>query len=107
MSTADPGLSYQARARIADNLLVARRRIGLSQAALGEVAMVSSVRISGIENGRVVGMLDSYVRLAGGLGFTLDDLLAGVWWSPGTVESEYEARYAVELEARERPLNRR
>ena len=97
MSTAEPGLSYQARARIADNLLVARRRIGLSQAALGEVALVSSVRISGIENGRVVGMLDSYVRLAGALGFTLDDLLAGVWWTPGTIQSEYAARYRVDV----------
>ena len=90
------GLSYRARARIADNLLIARRRAGLSQATLEELAMVSSGRISEIENGMVAGMLDTYVRLAGALGATLDDLLAGTRWTPATVESEYQARYEVE-----------
>lgn len=89
------GLSYQARARIADNLLVARRRAGFSQVALGEIAIVSFCRISEVENGRVVGMLDTYVRLAGALGVTLDDLLAGVRWTAATLESGYEAHYAV------------
>jgi transcriptional regulator with XRE-family HTH domain len=85
------GLSYQARARIADNLLVARRRAGFSQVALGEIAIVSFCRISEIENDRVVGMLDTYVRLAGALGLTLSDLLAGVQWMPSSVKSGYEA----------------
>lgn len=89
-------LSYQARARIADNLLVARRSAGLSQVALGEIAIVSSCRISEIENGRVVGMLDTYVRLVGALGVTLDDLLAGVSWIPAILQSEYGASYEVE-----------
>jgi transcriptional regulator with XRE-family HTH domain len=93
-------LSHQARARIADNLLVARRRAGLSQVALEEISKVTSGRISEIENGRVVGMLDSYVRLAGALGVTLDDLLAGVRWTAGTLESESEAAYAVDSELR-------
>ena len=89
------GLSYQARARIADNLLVARSSAGLSQEVLGETAMVSSGRISEIENGRVVGMLDTYVRLAGSLGMTLSDLLAGVQWMPSSIKSGYEAAYTV------------
>lgn len=89
------GLTYQARARIADNLLLARRGAGLSQVALEEIAMVTSGRISEFENGRVLGMLDTYVRLAGALGVTLDELLAGVQWMPGTIESEYAARYTV------------
>jgi len=39
--------------------------------------MVSASRIGGIENGRVVAILDTYVRLAGALSVTVGDLLAG------------------------------
>ena len=91
-------LTYQARARIADNLFVQRRRAGYSQEALAERAMVSADRISALENGDVAGMLDTYVRLAGSLSITLNDLLAGVTWTPGTIEFEFEAGYKVEFE---------
>jgi transcriptional regulator with XRE-family HTH domain len=69
-------LSYEARARIADNLFLQRKHAGYSQEALGERAMVSGDRISAIENGKVLAMLDAYVRLAGSLSVTVDDLLA-------------------------------
>jgi transcriptional regulator with XRE-family HTH domain len=91
-------LTYQVRARIADNLFLQRRRAGYSQETLAERAMVSADRISALENGDVAGMLDTYVRLAGSLSITLDDLLAGVTWIPGTVEFEFEAGYKVEVE---------
>jgi len=91
-------LTYQARARIADNLFLQRRRAGYSQAALSERAMVSADRIGALENGDVAGMLNTYVRLAGSLSITLNDLLAGVTWTPGTVEFEFEAGYKVEFE---------
>ncbi len=91
-------LPYKARARIADNLLLRRRRPGYSQEALGERAMVTPARIGAIENGKGVGMLDTYVRLAGSLSVTLDDLLAGVAWAPGVVELEFDAGYEVEFE---------
>lgn len=91
-------LPYEARARIADNLLLWRRRAGYSQEALGERAMVTPARIGVIENGQGVGMLDTYVRLAGSLSITLDDLLAGVAWTPGVVELEFDAGYKVEFE---------
>jgi hypothetical protein len=44
--------------------------------------MVSADRISALENGDIAGMLDTYVRLAGSLSITLNDLLAGVTWTP-------------------------
>lgn len=91
-------LSYEARARLADNLFLQRRRAGYSQAALGARAMVSADQIGAIENGNVVGTFDTYVRLAGSLSITLNDLLAGVTWTPGTVEFEFEAGYKVEFE---------
>lgn len=91
-------LPYEARARIADNLLLRRRRAGYSQEALGARAMVTPARIGAIENGKSVGMLDTYVRLAGSLSITLDGLLAGVAWAPGVVELEFDAGYRVEFE---------
>lgn len=90
-------LPYQARARIADNAFLLRKKAGYSQEALSERALVGVDRISKLENGSVVGPLDTYVRLAGGLSSTLDELLAGVTWKPGTLEFEYNAGYEVEF----------
>ncbi len=91
-------LSYEAKARIADNLFLQRRRGEFSQEDLAEVAMVSAGQIGSIENGKAVGMLDTWVRLAGALSITLDDLLAGVTWTPGEIELEYDAGYKVEFD---------
>jgi transcriptional regulator with XRE-family HTH domain len=91
-------LSYEARARIADNLFLQRKRAGYSQIALGERAMVTPERISAIETGKPNAMLDTYVRIAGALSITLDDLLAGVIWTPAILELEYDPGYEVELE---------
>jgi hypothetical protein len=44
------------------------------------------------------GRFDTYVRLAGALSLTLDDLLAGVTWTPGEFEFEIGAGYNVEFE---------
>ncbi len=90
-------LTYEARARLADNLLLHRKRAGYTQEALAERALVSSDRISAIENGQVRALLDTYVRLASSLSVTLDDLLAGVKWTPGTVELEFDPGYKVEF----------
>lgn len=84
-------LTYEARARLAD--LLHRKRAGYSQEALGERALVSSDRISAIENGKVRALLDTYVRLAGSLSISLNEFLAGVNWTPGTVELEFDAGY--------------
>jgi transcriptional regulator with XRE-family HTH domain len=81
-----------------------RRRAGYSQEALSERAMVTPGRIAAIENAKAVGMLDTYVRLAGSLSVTLDDLLAGVAWTPGVVELEFDDGYKVEFDL-EDPAN--
>lgn len=90
-------LPYQARARLADNLLLQRKRADLSQEALGRRAMVCASRIGAIENGSVTAMLPTYVRLAGSLGISLDELLAGVVWTPGVVELGHDAGYEIEF----------
>jgi transcriptional regulator with XRE-family HTH domain len=95
-------LPYEARARIADNLFLLRRGAGYSQEALSERAMVAIDRIGKIEHGDVVGPIDTYVRLAGSLSITLGELLAGVSWTPGTVERQSEPGYRVEFEVEPR-----
>ncbi|HVO55954.1 MAG TPA: helix-turn-helix transcriptional regulator [Solirubrobacterales bacterium] len=92
-------LTYEARARLADNLYLRRRRAGLSQERLAELALVSAGQIGAIELGKSVGMLDSCVRLAGALSISLDELLAGVRWTPGEIELEVDAGYEVEFES--------
>lgn len=78
-----------------------RKRAGYSQEDLGKRAMVSADRISKIEGGRVTGKFDSFVGLAGALSVPVHDLLAGVTWTPPSVELEYEAVYKVEFETEE------
>lgn len=92
-------LTYEARARLADNLFLLRRRAELSQGELADLAMVSACSIGGIESGRSRAMLDTWVRLAGALSISLDDLLAGVIWTPGEIEFEIDAGYEVTFEA--------
>lgn len=91
-------LPYQARARLADNLFLQRRRAGCSQDELAELARISRCQIGSIESGQVGGRLDTWVRLAGALSITLDDLLAGVTWTSGEIEFEVEAGYEVEFD---------
>jgi transcriptional regulator with XRE-family HTH domain len=91
-------LSYEARARIADNVFLLRKRAGHSQKELSKLAMVSADRIGKIENGHVTGKFDSYVRLAGALSVSVHDLLAGVTWTPPSIEMEIDPVYEVEFE---------
>lgn len=91
-------LPYEAKARIADNVFLLRKRAGYSQEALSKLAMISVDRIGKIENGRVTGKFDSYVRLAGALSVPVHDLLAGVTWTPASIEMEIDAAYEVEFD---------
>jgi transcriptional regulator with XRE-family HTH domain len=72
--------------------------LSISQEELAELAMVSAGQIGSIENGKTNAMLDTYVRLAGALSISLDDLLAGVTWTPGQIELEIDAGYEVQFE---------
>jgi hypothetical protein len=57
--------------------------------------MVSADRIGKIESGRVTGKFDSCVRLAGSLSVPVHELLAGVTWTPASIEMEIDAAYVV------------
>jgi transcriptional regulator with XRE-family HTH domain len=91
-------LPYEAKARIANNVFLLRKRASYSREALSKLAMVSVDRIGKIENGYVTGKFDSYVRLAGALSVPVHDLLAGVKWTPASIEMKIDAAYEVEFD---------
>jgi len=62
--------------------MVRRLRDDISRDELSARAAITTRRLGQIENGVAVGTLDVWVRLAGTLGASLDDLLAGVRWVP-------------------------
>lgn len=98
MSAHGPGeLPYEAKARLADNLFVLRLRAGFSLETLGKLAAVTSGGIGAMERGKTLGRLESYIRIAGALGVELDDLMAGVAWTPPVIEAEIEPAYEVEF----------
>lgn len=61
--------------------------------------MISCDRVGAAVNGKVDAVLDTYVRLAGAL-HPLGDLLAGVTWTPGSIELEFDAGCTVEFQSR-------
>jgi hypothetical protein len=54
---------------------------------LGARAAVATRRLAEIEEGKAGATLDVWVRIAGALGESLDDLLAGVGWVPSAAGS--------------------
>lgn len=76
------GLELEGRLRLGANVMVRRLRADISRGELGAKAAITPQRIGQIENGVAVATLDVWVRLAGTLGVSIDDLLAGVRWVP-------------------------
>ncbi len=92
----DWGLGPEARRRLGGNVMVRRLRAEMSRGELGLRAAVSTRRLAQIEEGRAAATLDVWVRIAGALDVSLDELLAGVRWIPGQEESNPdEGSYVV------------
>lgn len=90
------GLGPEARGRLGRNVMVRRLRAGMSRAELGSRAAVATRRLAEVEEGRAGATLDVWVRIAGTLDVSLDDLLAGVRWVPvGAESSAGEGSYVV------------
>ena len=68
--------------RFAANLTRLRKAAGLSQEELSFRAAIHRTQISLIEGGRRMPRLDTLIKLAGALGVSLQDLLAGIAWEP-------------------------
>jgi transcriptional regulator with XRE-family HTH domain len=69
--------------RFGENLMVYRRRAGLSQEELGFRASLHRTEIGELERGVRVPRIDTLVKLAGALSVPPGDLLKGVAWKAG------------------------
>jgi transcriptional regulator with XRE-family HTH domain len=68
--------------RFAENLLTARRRVGLSQEALGYLAGLHRTEIGKLEYAERIARIDSIVKLATVLEISVDQLVDGLAWEP-------------------------
>lgn len=94
------GLGLDGRRRLAANVTVRRLRAGLSKNELCISAAITTIRLSQVESGKSAATLDVWVRLAGTLDVSLDDLLAGVSWVPVPAEEKPgEGAYVVKRKA--------
>jgi transcriptional regulator with XRE-family HTH domain len=73
--------------RFGENLMIHRKRAGLSQEELGFKASLHRTEISQLERGVRLARIDTLVKLAGALSLPPGDLLKGMAWSPGGTRS--------------------
>lgn len=71
---------------IGENFARARKRSGLSQEELAVMASLHRTEISLVECGARLPRIDTVIKLAGALEISLDALIDGVGWSPGSVQ---------------------
>jgi transcriptional regulator with XRE-family HTH domain len=69
--------------QFAENLLIYRRRAGLSQEELAFRASLHRTEIGELERAARVPRIDTLVKLAGALSVTPGDLTKGIAWIPG------------------------
>jgi transcriptional regulator with XRE-family HTH domain len=69
--------------RFAENLILARGRVDLSQEKTAERSGLHQTEISLLERGLRVPRLDTIVKLAGAVEAEACELLAGMAWRPG------------------------
>jgi transcriptional regulator with XRE-family HTH domain len=69
--------------RFGENLLIHRRRAGLSQEELSFRADLHRTEIGMLERGIRLPRLDTIIKVAGGIEITPGELLEGMEWRPG------------------------
>jgi transcriptional regulator with XRE-family HTH domain len=77
--------SDELRARFGVNLHDRRKRLGISQEELAFRAETHKTAISAQELGQTLPRIDTFIRVAGALGTTPNDLTAGILWVPAEV----------------------
>lgn len=70
--------------RLGKNLIRCRKQADLSQEELSYLASVHRTEISQVERGLRVLRADTLVKLASALEVSVEDLLGGIAWEPGT-----------------------
>lgn len=74
--------SDELRARLGINLRKHRERLGISQHELAFRAEIHVTAISPLELGQKLPRIDTFIRLAGALAATPNELAAGIAWTP-------------------------
>ena len=92
--------------RFGRNLAAARERASLSQEELADRADMHRTAISLSETGKRMPRLDTMLKLAGGLGVSVDTLLEGIAYDPGTAEARQSASSSSGRSARIRSASR-
>lgn len=67
-----------------ENLVRLRKVAGLSQEQLAFAADLHRTEIGMLERGARMARIDTLAKLAGALGVTPNDLMAGIVWTPGS-----------------------
>ena len=80
--TAAPPTS-EMKLRFGRNLAGCREGVGVSQEELSFRASIHRTEVSLLERGERMPRVDTALRIAGSLGVSLDDLIAGLEWRPG------------------------
>lgn len=70
-------------ARFGSNLASLRERAGITQEVLSFRASLHRTEVGLLERGGRIPRIDTMVKLRDALGGTSDDLLAGIFWTPG------------------------
>lgn len=71
---------------VGKNLAHQRRRANLSQEALAFLAGLHRTEIGLLERGERCPRIDTVVKLAAALNASVDDLVEGITWNPGSVQ---------------------
>jgi len=106
--------SDELRARLGINMRKCRGRLGISQHEVAFRAETHHTLISPLELGQTLPHIDTFIRLAGALEATPDELTAGIIWTPaepivvpGTFEVPTDPALAAEVAAlRKKPRGR-
>jgi transcriptional regulator with XRE-family HTH domain len=72
--------------RFAANLLAAREVAGMSQEEVGFGANLHRTEVSQLERGMRVPRIDTLAKLCGALEVDYAVLMAGIYWTPPTIE---------------------
>jgi transcriptional regulator with XRE-family HTH domain len=102
--------SDELRARFGANLHDRRKHLGISQEELAFRAETHKTAISAQELGQTLPRIDTFIRVAGALGATPNDLTAGILWVPAEViltPGGFDVPDDNELEAEIATLRRR
>ena len=72
--------------RFGDNLVRCRKRAGLSQEELAFRASIHRTQVGILERGGRCPRIDTLAKLAGALDVSVDELLDGIVWRPGSAQ---------------------